>query len=424
MPCPALCPGGMMIPTVQPEEIAMKISPQHQPLADSLQALRQELHRHPELSRQEFETTARLRAALTERQIRVLDLPLETGLVAEVGNVDGPLVVLRADIDALPIEEQADVPWRSLNKGVMHACGHDFHATAALGAAILLKKKESSLPGRVRILFQAAEETGHGASALLATGALDKAGVIFGIHNDPTLPVGVAGSREGPLTAAVDRFAITISAKGSHAARPHDGNDPIVIAGQLISTLQTLISRNLPPEETAVLSITQVHSGSTWNVIPDGAWLEGTVRTFSATARTLIERRLRQVLDGVAATFDASIVLDWQPGPPSVVNDREWVDFALELAPAAGFEPREVPASPIGEDFAFYLQRLPGAFLMIGSGGPFALHHPQFRVDDRALYPTADYLARIAIAALDKLHRSQHAAINKQQVAVDKVRGI
>jgi len=332
--------------------------------------------------------------------------------------------VLRSDIDALPIEEQADVPWRSLNQGVMHACGHDFHATAALGAAILLKEKESLLPGRVRILFQPAEETGYGAPALLATGALDKAGVIFGIHNDPTLPVGVAGSREGALTAAVDRFAITISAKGSHAARPHDGNDPIVIAGQLISTLQTLISRNLPPEETAVLSITQVHSGSTWNVIPDGAWLEGTVRTFSATARTLIERRLRQVLDGVAATFDASIVLDWQPGPPSVVNDREWVDFALELAPAAGFEPREVPASPIGEDFAFYLQRLPGAFLMIGSGGPFALHHSQFRVDDRALYPTADYLARIAVAALDKLHRSQHAAIDKQQVAVDEVRGI
>ncbi|MEG3133862.1 amidohydrolase [Rouxiella sp. T17] len=382
----------------------MKILPEHQDIAQFIQAFRLELHRFPELSNQEFETTARIKAVLEKHQIRVLDLPLATGLVAELGDANAePLVVLRSDIDALPIDEQSGVDYVSQNPGVMHACGHDFHASAALGAAILLKQKESQLKGRVRILFQAAEETGQGAPALLATGALDDAAVIFGIHNDPTLPVGQLGSKAGALTAGVDRFDITITGIGSHAARPHDGNDPIIILGQVIGAVQTLMSRNVPSDHNAVVSITQVHSGSTWNVIPEAAWLEGTVRSFNQETRELIERRLRQLLQGIAAAFDAKIELNWQPGPPSVVNDAEWVDFALEQAPAAGFEPLTVAASPIGEDFAFYQQKIPGAFIMIGSGGPYALHHPAFRVDDRALFPTADYLQRLAVNALEKL---------------------
>ena len=237
---------------------------------------------------------------------------------------------------------------------------------------------------------------------MIATGALDEAIAIFGIHNDPALPVGVMGSKAGALTAGVDRFRIDITGTGSHAARPHEGNDPIVIAGQLIGALQTLISRNVDSSENAVLSITQVHSGSTWNAIPDSAWLEGSVRTFSQSVRENIERRFHDVTRGLATTFDAQIALDWQPGPPSVVNSESWVDLALETGEQAGFEVRRIPANPIGEDFAFYQQRLPGAFIMIGSGGPFALHHPQFRVDDAALFPTADWLAQLAIAALTK----------------------
>ncbi|EIC85309.1 amidohydrolase [Serratia sp. M24T3] len=382
----------------------MKIIPEHQDLAQLIQAFRLELHRFPELSNQEFETTARIKAVLNEHQIRILDLPLATGLVAEVGDASSPhLVVLRSDIDALPIDEQSGVDYVSQNPGVMHACGHDFHASAALGAAILLKKIEHKLPGRVRILFQAAEEIFQGAPALLATGALDDAAVIFGIHNDPTLPVGVLGSKAGALTASVDRFDIKITGTGSHAARPHDGNDPIIILGQVIGAVQTLMSRNVPSDHNAVVSITQVHSGSTWNVIPDSAMLEGTVRTFNQDTRELIERRLRQLLQGIATAFEAKIELNWQAGPPSVFNDAQWADFALEQAPAAGFEALRVEASPIGEDFAFYQQKIPGVFVMIGSGGPYALHHPAFRVDDRALFPTADYLHRLAVKALEKL---------------------
>lgn len=378
------------------------------PLKTRLVDFRHELHRFPELSNEEFETTRRIREALTAEQIRILDLPLKTGLVAEVGGQrPGPLVVLRADIDALPIDEVSGVPWPSENPGVMHACGHDFHSAAALGAATLLRQREADLAGTVRIIFQPAEETGHGAPAVLATGALNEAAAIFGIHNDPALPVGTIGSKAGALTAGVDRFKITIRGRGSHAARPHEGNDPLIVAAHLVTALQTLISRNTDSRENAVVSITQVHGGSTWNVIPETAWLEGTVRTFSQDVRELLEQRFHAVTKGVAQTFNADVTLDWQPGPPSVVNTAEWVDFALAVGEKSGFDTRILPENPIGEDFAFYLQTLPGAFIMVGSGGPYALHHPQFRVDDAALYPTAQWLARLAEEALTTLgHRA------------------
>jgi len=370
-------------------------------LGEQLIAFRHELHRFPELSNQEFETTTRIRQQLEKHHIRILDLPLKTGLVAEVGPASGPLMVLRSDIDALPIEEQSNVSFRSERPGVMHACGHDFHSSAALGAAILLKRQEASLPGRVRILFQAAEETGQGAPDVIATGALNDAVAIFGIHNDPSLPPGVIGSKAGPLTAAVDRFDIHITGIGSHAAKPHQGNDPIVIAAQIVSAAQTLISRNAPSSDNAVVSITQIHSGSTWNVIPDSAWLEGTVRSFSQETRERLEQRFREIVLGIGAAFAAEVTFNWHAGPPSVVNDAHWADFALQQASASGFEARVVEASPIGEDFAFYQQQLPGAFMMIGTGEPYALHHPAFRINDDVLLPTAQYLANLAVAALN-----------------------
>ncbi|MGM3182167.1 M20 peptidase aminoacylase family protein [Dickeya oryzae] len=385
----------------------MKEHAQHAPLAQFIQAFRHELHQHPELSNQEFETTKKIRAVLEKEDIRILELPLKTGLVAEVGGLqEGPLVVVRSDIDALPIEEESGVEFSSKNAGVMHACGHDFHSSAALGAAILLKRIEPELKGTVRILFQAAEETGLGAPEVIAVGALDGASAIFGIHNDPTLPVGVIGGKDGALTAGVDRFEIKIAAKGCHAAKPHEGNDPIIILGQLISAVQTIISRTVPSDNNAVVSITQVHSGSTWNVIPDTAYVEGTVRTFSQAARDLIEQRFRQIVAGIASTFGAEIEFIWHAGPPSVVNTPHWVDFALQVADAEGFEARRVDASPIGEDFAFYQQKLPGTFMMVGSGGPYALHHPKFRVDDRALFPTAHYLYQLAKQSLEQLSQT------------------
>ncbi|WP_241574460.1 amidohydrolase [Rosenbergiella nectarea] len=366
---------------------------------------RHELHRFPELSSQEVETTRRIRQQLEHHQIRILDFPLKTGLVAEVGPVDGPLFVIRSDIDALPIEEQADVSYRSEHPGIMHACGHDFHSAAALGAAIILKRQEDQLLGRVRILFQAAEEIGVGAQDIIATGALDEAFAVVGIHNDPSLPAGTIGCKGGPLTAAVDRFAISVQGIGSHAAKPEQSVDPIVIASQLVSSLQTIISRNTSSADNAVVSITQFHSGSAWNIIPDKAWLEGTVRSFSAQARQVIEQRFQQIIVGFATAFDVKIDLDWQAGPPSVVNDSHWAAFALEQATKSGLIAKEVYASPIGEDFAYYLQRTPGAFMMVGTGEQHPLHHPAFKINDQVLLPTAQYLADFAIAGLTS-HRA------------------
>ena len=372
-------------------------------LADFLRDFRRERHQYPELSNEEFQTTEKLREVLQQHQIKILDLPLKTGLVAEIeGAQAGKTVILRSDIDALPITEESGVEYSSKKQGVMHACGHDFHMTAALGAAILLKQHQAQLKGTVRILFQAAEETGLGALDMIKAGVLDNADIIFGIHNDPTLAVGELGTKANALTAGVDRFEIKISAKGAHAARPHDGNDPIIILSKLINMIQSINSRNVASNENAVVSVTQVHCGNTWNVIPDSAYLEGTVRTFNPNTRELIEKRFREIIQGIKYTFNAEVELVWHAGPPSVVNAPEWIDFTLKVAEQYGFNAKLVEASPIGEDFAFYQQRLRGVFIMIGSGGPYALHHPKFRVDDRALYPTANYLYQLAKTYLEE----------------------
>lgn len=370
---------------------------QHQKLANFLIQFRQECHQYPELSNQEFETTKKIREVLKSYDITVLDFPLKTGLIAEIkGQSFEKIVVLRSDIDALPILEESGVEYSSKHSGIMHACGHDFHLSAALGAAILLKQNQAQLKGTVRILFQAAEETGIGAVDILNTKALDNAEIIFGIHNDPTLPVGELGTKAGALTAGVDRFEIKISAKGTHAARPHDGNDPIIIAAHIVNTLQSIISRNVASHENAVVSITQIHAGTTWNVIPDNAYLEGTVRTFNAEIRTLIAERFKTIIQGIASTFNAQIDLIWHEGPPSVMNTPEWIAYTLDIGNQYGFKTKLVEASPIGEDSAFYQQKIPGVFVMVGSGGPYPLHHPKFKVDDSVLFPTAYYLAQLA----------------------------
>ncbi|MCF9000054.1 amidohydrolase [Acinetobacter nectaris] len=376
------------------------------PLESDLHQFFYDLHQHPELSNNEFETTQKIKKALDQYHIKVLDLPLKTGLVAEIGQ-GLPFIVLRGDIDALPIQEEVDVSYISKNDGVMHACGHDFHATAMLGTAILLKEREHTLEGTVRIIFQAAEEVGTGALDVIRTGVLDQAEVVFGIHNDPTLASGIIGCKAGALTAGVDRFAIRIQAKGTHAARPQDGNDPLIVVAHIIQIFQTIISRRISSDENAVVSLTQVHSGTTWNIIPDTAFLEGTVRSFNAQTRQLIENEIRQILKGIEQTFAVKIDLDWQAGPPSVTNDSIWSNFALQVAKESNLKYREIEKSPIGEDFSFYQEKVAGAFIMIGSGGPYPLHHPKFKIDTNIVFPSALYLSNLAESALGFLQKKR-----------------
>ncbi len=371
-------------------------------LINQLVAWRRELHQHPELSNHEFATTERITAWLKQADIRILPLRLKTGVVVELGHGE-PLIALRADIDALPIEEATSVAFSSKNSGVMHACGHDVHTSVMLGVAYRLKEKEKTLKGRVRILFQPAEETFNGAQQLIDAGALEGVKAIFGMHNAPNLPLGKLITRGGAFYANVDRFTIKINGKGAHAARPHEGIDSVVIGSQIVTTLQTLASRIYSSQESVVVSVTRFTAGNTWNVLPQTVELEGTVRTHNDLIRKEIPARIRSMINGIASGFGATATLDWQPGPPALINTPEWAEFALLVAKERGYDTEIATPQMGGEDFAFYLQHVPGAFVSIGSASKFGLHHPSFEPNEEIIEPAVAYFTELAQRALQKI---------------------
>lgn len=350
-----------------------------------------DLHQHPELSGLEFRTSAQIRKQLEAHQIRILDLPLETGLVAQIGEGQ-PVLALRSDIDALPIEESSQLDYSSLEPGRMHACGHDFHASTLLTAALLLKEHEASIQGSVKLIFQPAEEISRGAEMILATGVLDDVERIYGIHAAPDLARGQLGITEGAVTAAVDRFAIRLIGQGAHAATPHLGIDPVVAAAQLVNSAQTIVSRRVNPFNSAVISFTHIEAGQTWNIIPESAFLEGTVRSHAAADRALIENRLRALTEASAMAHELEAHFDWEAGPPATVNHAVATQHAIEIGKALNFDVQLPTASMIGEDFAYYAERIPACFIMVGTGLSQPLHNPTFAVDPEAIQPTAEYL--------------------------------
>ena len=357
------------------------------------------MHRHHELSFEEVETTKRVRAVLEAHAIRILDLPLKTGLVAEIGS-GAPIIALRADIDALPITEATDLPYASTCPGKMHACGHDFHTTTVLGAALLLKAHENDLRGTIRIVFQPGEEAPGGAKNVLETGALADVSAIFGLHCSPRLPVGTIGITAGALTASVDRFVITFHGRGTHAAHPEGGIDPIVCAASFIEAAQTIVSRNLEPFDAGLVSITHVAAGNTWNVIPETAMVEGTTRSMTAANRTRIKERLYALANGIAAAHGATADIDWYAGPPATNNTETWAAAAKDVAEAQQWNVVQAPPSLAGEDFAYYQETIPGCFVLVGTGPSIANHNPKFVIHTEAIVPTAKYLASLAMQAL------------------------
>ncbi|QAY67183.1 amidohydrolase [Paenibacillus protaetiae] len=371
-----------------------------------LVAVRRQLHAHPELSNEEFETTKAIRGWLSEAGIRILELPLQTGVVAEIGS-GTPIVALRGDIDALPVEEQTGLPFASTVPGKMHACGHDFHTASLLGAAYLLKQREEELAGTVRLIFQPAEEKAQGAKKVIAAGALEGVQAIYGLHNKPDLPVGTVGIKAGPLMAAADGFLVEVKGVGTHAAVPDAGVDPIVAAAHIVTQLQSIVSRNVSPLESAVVSVTRINSGTSWNVISDKAVMDGTVRTFEESVRSRVQERFKQVVDGVAAAAGTTASLRWIEGPPPVNNDAQLAEWAAEAAEAAGLQVVTPTPSSAGEDFSFYQKEVPGVFLFIGTDGPQEWHHPAFDLDEKALPGTANLFATLAEHALHKLRSNQ-----------------
>lgn len=254
---------------------------------------RRQLHEHPELSFEEYETTKALSGWLNEAGVETLELPLETGVLAVIrGAKPGPVICLRTDIDALPIQEETGLPFASKVPGKMHACGHDFHTVSILGATLLLNERKAELEGTVKVIFQPAEENGNGALKVLETGVLDDVQAIFGMHDMPHLPTGTIGIKPGPLMAAVDKFTIDVEGIGTHAAAPEKGIDSIVVASHIITALQTIVARNVSPLNNAVISVTRLEAGNTWNVLPQTAQMEGTVRTFQEHVRDGIPAKM------------------------------------------------------------------------------------------------------------------------------------
>lgn len=373
-------------------------------LLQKLVTYRRELHEYPELSMKEYETTKRIRKWLQESDITIMDFPLEVGVVAEIiGSEPGPTIALRADIDALPIQEETGLPFTSKNDGVMHACGHDFHTASMIGAAILLQQRRSELQGTVRIIFQPAEEIAQGAVFIEEVGVLEGVAAIFGMHNKPDLPVGSIGVREGSLMASVDRFEIDIVGIGGHAGIPNNSIDPIVVTGQIISALQSIVSRNLSSFDNVVISITQVHAGNTWNVIPEKAFLEGTVRTFQNEARESIPKLMKRTVEGIASAFGAKADFRWYSYLPVVDNSPLFTEVTKEAGLELGFNVVEAEKSPAGEDFAYYQMKIPGFFVWMGVDGPKEWHHPAFTLNEDALLVAANYFSTLSIKALEQL---------------------
>jgi N-acetylcysteine deacetylase len=376
-------------------------------LLEKLIQIRRSLHAKPELAFEEYETTATLVQLLTEYNIRILSLPLKTGLVAEIGDDrKGPTIAIRADIDALPIQEETGLPFSSKNPNKMHACGHDFHTVAILGTAILLKKIESELPGKVQILFQPAEEIGKGALEIIKTNVLKDTKVIIGMHNKPDLTVGTIGIKSGPLMAAADGFTVEINGKSSHAAVPEAGLDSILTASHIITSLQSIVSRNISPLENAVVSVTKFHSGKASNVIADKAVFSGTVRTFKNEVRQTIQNRLNEISKSVGDAFRTDVHTIWKPGPPPVVNDEKLARIARNVATEQSLHVIEPSVSAASEDFSYYLEEIPGLFVFFGTSGKYEWHHPKFDLDEKAIPLSIKFFTDFSITILNELSKS------------------
>ncbi len=374
-----------------------------QELKNTLVALRRELHQHPELSFREHRTSALLKRALGELGVERIDEVAGTGLVARITGLDrnAPVVAIRGDIDALPIQEATGLEFASVNAGVMHACGHDVHAAWAVGAAHLLASQPAA--GDVLIVLQPAEETGEGAAAVLASGALDGVSAIFGAHVDRRFAVGEVVAQSGPLAAAADSFEIQLFGHGAHGARPHESSDPIIGAGALIGALQTVVSRRLDPSIPAVLTVATLHAGTAPNVIPDRAIIGGTLRSVDTVTRTLLATELRRIAEGVAATHGLNAKVTITLGPPPIVNPEAPVKWAREavtsLLGPGSLKPLGI-TNMAGEDFAYYMERIPGCFLRIGAREPdghiVAAHTPEFYAAEESLFVGAAVLAETA----------------------------
>lgn len=380
--------------------------------SEKLIQIRSDFHQYPEISHEEFETTKKIHAYVTELGYEVLDIGLPTGLVARLkGKSDRPAILLRADIDALPITEMSDKPYASKVEGKMHACGHDVHTTILIGAAEILADQQDQLEGSVYLLFQPAEEVNEGARMVIDKGLFEKYNIdyVLGQHNQPLLPSGTVGIHEGGLMAAVDTLRVTVTGKGGHGAMPNETIDPIVATAAMIHNLQSIVSRNIFPLEGAVISIGYIQGGLANNVIPDSVKFTGTVRSFSDDVRKTLHKRIYEVLENTAKSYQVDVDIEYIFHLPPVLNAKEYTDLAKEaVADVLGMDAIQDPTPSMGgEDFSLLLEQAPGVFLWLGTGNPekgiqHVWHHPSFDADESAFATGAVVMAEIAKRMLKK----------------------
>jgi hippurate hydrolase len=389
----------------------MNLIPEIEAAHDEIQALRRKIHAHPELRYEEVGTAQLVAENLERWGVTVHRGIGKTGVVGVLrrGSSDA-CVGLRADMDALPIQEVNTFDHRSKNPGRMHACGHDGHTAMLLGAAKHLAQR-GNFDGTVVFIFQPAEEGGAGARAMIEDGLFQRFPVdaVFGIHNWPGMPAGHFGVTEGPIMASSNEFRITVRGTGSHAALPHNGRDPVFTAVQIANGLQSIITRNKKPLDTAVLSITQIHAGDALNVVPDEAWLAGTVRTFTVATLDLIENRMRKIVDATAAAYDCEVETHFRRNYPPTINDAEQARFAASvMAEVVGVDKVDASVEPTmgAEDFSFMLLEKPGCYAFLGNGegghresghgaGPCMLHNASYDFNDGLLSVGSTYWVRL-----------------------------
>ncbi|PWG18200.1 M20 aminoacylase family protein [Salibaculum griseiflavum] len=374
--------------------------------ADEMAAWRRHIHQHPELGQECHETAAYVVGRLKEFGVDEIHEGIAvSGVVAIIeGQGAGPTVGLRADMDALPIEEATGADWASTRPGKMHACGHDGHTAMLLGAARYLAETRN-FAGRVALVFQPAEEVGDGAELMVKEGVLGRFGIreIYALHTMPGVPLGQFYTTRGAVMAAVDTFHVHITGKGGHGAYPHDALDPIPAALSIGQAMATIVSRNHYALDDLVVSVTMIHAGSADNVIPGTAYLGGTVRTFDKEVQAMVKRRMEEIVAGQAASFGVTARLDYEEGYPPTINDPEAAGFAVSVAEEI-VGPDAVEGDGVkemgAEDFAFFLEKVPGAYLFLGNGETAMVHHPEYDFDDRAAPVGASFLARAVERAL------------------------
>ncbi|RSK26756.1 amidohydrolase [Bacillus sp. HMF5848] len=381
---------------------------------DEMVALRRDFHRNPELSFQEVRTPAKIASYHESIGLEVRTGVGGRGVVATLrGGKPGKTVALRADFDALPIQDEKDVPYKSQVPGAMHACGHDGHTATLLVLAKALVQVKEEIAGNIVFIHQFAEELAPGgAKPMIEDGCLDGVDAIYGTHLWSVLPVGQIGYRAGYAMAAADAFEVVIQGKGGHGAQPHETVDPIVIGAQVINNLQTVVSRRTDPLKSAVLTIGQFHAGNAFNVIPDKAKLSGTVRTFDESVRLQMEQDMARIINCTCAAYGATATFSYDRGYPAVWNHKTETDQLVETAKQIVGEDNVIELDPVmgGEDFAYYLREVPGTFFFTGAGNQetgitYPHHHPKFDIDEKSMLLAAKHLAGCALSFLHGDHK-------------------